>query len=208
MLKFNALIIFLILFPFKVWGICASPQINKSFLKPYENKINKWIVHDTHFYKNQDLGLSQKFESNYTTVDFYIYNLGKNKITKTDIDKELRSSISEMIYFYKKYEPDAEYSQPLLISEKFFNKTKKLINKAVFILVKKNNGNEISLVSIGFDGKCFQKIRFTKKIMSQKNIKQFFKNPTHNKEILGSLYEFTGFVSILNNELLRSGYYK
>ena len=117
-------------------GNCNTPQIDKSFLKPYETEKIKWEIHDPHFYDDKKLGLSIKFKTDDTTVDFYVYDFGKSQITKEDQDTQLRNGVSEMIYVLKKFEPSTTYSSPMLLPEKTFLDSKNLIQEAVFILKK------------------------------------------------------------------------
>ena len=204
-----SLLITLIFLPSVALGACNSPNIDKSFLKPYESENRKWEIHDTYFYSDKRLGLSIKFKTVDTTVDFYIYDLGKSKINESLVDKELRNSIYGMIKYYETYEPHSIHSSPKLIPENYFLESEKnLIKTGVYIVVKKLQSNEVAFVSMGFDGKCFQKLRFTKKITSSSNIEQYFDNPTYSTDIVVAILSFKGFVNILNKQLLNSGYYK
>ena len=188
-------------------GNCNTPQIDKSFLKPYETEKIKWEIHDPHFYDDKKLGLSIKFKTDDTTVDFYVYDFGKSQITKEDQDTQLRNGVSEMIYVLKKFEPSTTYSSPMLLPEKTFLDSKNLIQEAVFILKKGQKSNSISIISMGSDGKCFYKLRYTERIGFVQNFEQYFAKPGQNTEVQMAILSFTGFITLLNEQLMNSGYF-
>ena len=98
---------------------------------------------------------------------------------------------------------------PFLLPEKLFVESKKLVRSAVYVVQERKPENLVSIVSIGFDGNCFQKLRFTKRLLSKDiDIKTYFDNPLQNKEVLASVVEFSGVVKILNDELYRVNYFQ
>ena len=124
------------------------------------------------------------------------------------IGKSLRQSVSEMLQGLN-HQTDAPTSEPFLLPKKLFSGSKKLVRSAVYVVQERKPKNLVSIVSIGFDGNCFQKIRFTKRLLSKDiDIKTYFDNPLQNAEILASIFEFSGLVKILNEELYRINYYQ
>jgi hypothetical protein len=199
----------IILLPSIVWGGCKTPKINKSFLKPYETKNQTWKINDPYFYDDTRLGLSIKFQTSSENMDFYVYNLGKAKINEKEVEDELRSGVFNMINYYKQYEPKAIHSEPIFLSGNFFKPSvNKLVRSAVFVLVKKPKTNELSMVSMGFDGQCFLKLRYTRQIRDFPNIEEVFNNPTQDKKVLAGIFEFKGLTILLEEQLLNSGYYQ
>ena len=195
--------------PSHVWGGCKTPIINKSFLKPYETKDQKWKINDPYYYDDTRLGLSIKFQTSSENLDFYVYNLGKATISEKEVENELRSGFFDMINYYKQYEPKAIHSEPLFLSGNFFKPSvNKLVRSAVFVLVKKPQKSELSMVSMGFDGHCFLKLRYTRQIRQFPNIEEVFKNPTQDKKVLAGIFEFKGLTILLEEHLLNSGYYQ
>ena len=209
MKDFAVYLMIIILLPSNVWGGCKTPKINKSFLKPYETKNQKWKINDPYYYEDTRLGLSIKFQTSSENMDLYIYNLGKAIISEKEVEDELRSGVFNMINYYKQYEPKAIHSEPIFLSGKFFKPSvNKLVRSAVFVLVKKPKTNELSMVSMGFDGQCFLKLRYTRQIREFPNIEEVFNNPTQDKRVLAGIFEFKGLTILLEEQLLNSGYYQ
>jgi hypothetical protein len=188
-------------------GDCNTPQIDKSFLKPYETEKIKWKIHDPFSYDEKELELSIKFTTDDTTVDFYVYDFGKSQITEEDQEKQLRNGVSEMIYVLKKVEPSTTYSSPMLLTEKMFIGSENLIQKAVLILQKGQKSDSVSIVSMGSDGKCFYKLRYTERIGFVQNFEQYFEKPGQNTRVQVAILSFTGFITLLNEQLMNSGYF-
>ena len=132
---------------------------------------------------------------------------GKSQITQEDLDQQLRNSVYEMIFGIKKYEPTTSYSLPMLVSEKMISGKENLIQKAVFLIKKGQNTNSVSIVSMGFDGKCFQKLRYSKLVGSDENFEQYFDYPRHNAKVFRAIMGFVGFTIIFHEELMNSGYF-
>ena len=64
------------------------------------------------------------------------------------------------------------------------------------------------MVSMGFDGQCFLKLRYTRQIREFPNIEEVFNNPTQDKKVLAGIFEFKGLTILLEEQLLNSGYYQ
>ena len=200
-------IFFLILVPSYTLAFCKIPQINKSFIKPFETEKIKWKIHNVKLYDNKKLGLNLKFESANTKIDFYAYDLEKDQITQDSLDKQLQSSVSEIIYIIKKLEPNTRHSLPLLLSRNLFSGKENLIQKGVIIIKKTQNTNSVSIVSMGFDGKCFQKLRYTQLVDSDPNFEQYFKNPSKHARVQEAIFGFVDFITLFHKELTDSGYF-
>ena len=197
-----------VFFPSFANAKCKDLSLDSEFLAPYETETIKWKVGKTFYYKDPNLGFSIDFKSSDTRVDYYVYSLGIQSFKDEMIGKLLRQSVSEMLQVLK-YQNDAPTSEPFLLPEKLFVESKKLVRSAVYVVQERKPKNLISIVSIGFDGNCFQKIRFTKRLLSKDiDIKTYFDSPLQNKEVLASVFEFSGIVKILNDELYRLNYYQ
>ncbi len=118
-------------------------------------------------------------------------------------------NISGEVRRHRNYE-NPTIADPLLLPQSLFEGSDKyLVHNAVYVVQENEPNNIVSIVSVGFDGKCFQKLRFTKELSSKDiDIKTYFDNPTYEPEIAGALYTFAGLVRILNEELYRISYYK
>ena len=98
---------------------------------------------------------------------------------------------------FEKLDRVASLSKPMLVPKALFSKLDNLIDNAVYVVVPMLPSDELSIVSIGFYGKCFQKIRFTAKISS-----------TDYKDVTDGLMVFSHFSNTLYNQLLNMGYYE
>ena len=202
-------LVFTVMFSSTSFAECKNLSLSNDFLAPYETETEKWKVSDTFYYKDPKLGFSIKLKTNDSTVNFYIFDLGIKNFTDNMVGKLLRQSVSEMLQVLN-YKDTLPTSEPRLLPKKLFKGSEEhLIHNAVYVVQERKPENIVSIVSIGFDGSCFQKLRFTKDLSSKDiDIKTYFDNPTHNAEILASILQFSGFVKILNEELYRTGYYK
>ena len=197
-----------VFFPSLANAKCKDLSLNSEFLAPYETETIKWKVGETFYYKDPNLGFSIDFKSNDIRVDYYVYSLGIQSFEDEMIGQLLRQSVSEMLQVLN-YQNDAPTSEPFLLPEKLFAESKKLVRSAVYVVQERKPENLVSIVSIGFDGNCFQKLRFTKRLLSKDiDIKTYFDNPLQNKEVLASVFEFSGLVKILNDELYRVNYFQ
>jgi len=156
-----------------------------------------WDVKKVHYFKNPDLGFSIEFDRIAATANLYIYDLGISKIELKDLDQQLRQSISEAFYSFGKHSPDASLSEPMLVPKISFSHLDNLIDNAVYVVVSNGPITGLTIISMGFDGRCFQKIRFTAKIPS-----------TDKKDVVGGLMVFFKFVNALYIRLFDVGYYK
>ena len=196
----SALLFFIMLVPAYALGACKIPQIDKYFLKPYETETIKWKIYDFNFFDDKKLGASLKFESDKTTVDFYVYDLGKSKILQEDLDKEFGNSVYDMIFSLKKIkedEPSVSYSLPMSVSDcstcsrfkRIFSGSEILFQQATFILLKRQKKNAVSIVSMGSDGKCFYKLRYTDFVGPVHNFEQYFEIPGYNINVQGAIVQ-------------------
>jgi len=201
--------VLLLLFASGASAACKNPQLSKDFLTRYETETQKWRVSDPHYYADPKLGFSINLKTQGTTIDFYAFDLGIKNFEKGMTDQLLKQSVSEMLQVMN-YNETLPTSKPYILPKSLFNGSDKyLVHKAVYVVQERKPKNIVSIVSVGYDGKCFQKLRFTKDLMSKDiDIKNYFDNPTHDKETLGSVPMFSGLVKILNEELFRVGYYK
>ena len=188
---------------------CIAPNLDNNFLTPYETENQKWHVSAPYYYDDPDLGLGIKFKTSDITVDFYTFDFGIENFTTGMTDQLLQQSVSEMLQVLN-YPKTMPTSDPLLLPQSLFEGSDKyLVHNAVYVIQENKPSNFVSIVSVGFDGKCFQKLRFTKELNSRDiDIKSYFDNPTYEPEIAASLYMFAGFVRILNEEFYRISYYK
>lgn len=188
---------------------CKNPQLSKDFLTRYETETQKWRVSDPYYYDDPKLGFSINLKTEDTTIDFYAFDLGIKNFENGMTDQLLRQSVSEMLQVMN-YNKTLPTSKPFLLPKSLFNGSDKyLVHKAVYVVQERKPKNIVSIVSVGFDGECFQKLRFTKDLMSKDiDIKSYFDNPTHDAETKASIFMFSGLVKILNEELYRVGYYK
>lgn len=146
------------LFPFNAYAICKVPSFEK-----FANE--KWTVDQPHFYDDSDLGYSFKFNAHEATGDLYVYDLGISSDIEKDWEQQFKQAVSNIFYRYKKLEPDAKLSDPMLIPNQLFSHLK-LINIAAFIVVSKKPTYAISIVSMGLGNGCFHKFRYTQLIAS------------------------------------------
>ncbi len=188
---------------------CKKLNLNSEFLSPFESDTQKWSVGEPYYYDDPNLGFSINLKTTDTKVDFYVYNLGIENIRDGMTEQLLRQSVSEMFQVLN-YNQTFPTSPPYLLPKSFFQGSEKyLVHNAVYITQERNPLNIVSIVSIGFDGKCFQKLRYTKELISKdRDIKNYFENPSRDAETLAALLGFSGLVKILNEELYRIGYYK
>ena len=188
---------------------CIAPDLDNDLLTPYETEKQKWHIRAPYYYDDPDLGLSIKLETSDITVDFYIFDFGITNFTPGMEDQLLQQSVSDMLQFLN-YHKTLPTSDPLLLPQSLFEGSDKyLVHNAVYVVQENEPNNIVSIVSVGFDGKCFQKLRFTKELSSKDiDIKTYFDNPTYEPEIAAALYTFAGLVRILNEELYRISYYE
>ena len=83
------------------------------------------------------------------------------------------------------------------------------MHNAVLVALDTGKFAIASMVSVGFDGNYFLKIRFSKRLKQDgSDIKTYFNNPFQNNSVLSATNSFVGFAKILNEELVRIGYFK
>jgi hypothetical protein len=188
---------------------CNKLKLTSDFLTPYETEYQKWSVSEPYYYDDPKLGFSINLKTSGTTINFYAFDLGIEDYKNEMIDKLLRQSVSEMLQVMN-YTKTLPTSDPRLLPENLFKGSEKyLVHNAVYVVQERKPRNIVSIVSVGFDGKCFQKLRFTKDLISKDiDIKNYFDNPTQDAETMAAIFLFSGLVKILNEELYRVSYYK
>lgn len=188
---------------------CTKLNLSSEFLAPFNTETQKWHVDEPHYYDDPNLGFSIKLQTSDTTVDLYVFDFGINNFSDDMTNQLLRQSVSEMLQAMNYYET-LPTSAPRLLNKSLFQGSEKyLVHNAAFVVQERKPKNILSIVSIGFDGDCFQKLRFTKELISKDiDIKNYFENPSQEVETLTSILGFVGLVKILNEELFKIGYYK
>jgi hypothetical protein len=192
-------------------GVCKSPSIDNSFLNSYKSENTVWKIHDTYFFDDTKYGLSINFETRDITVDLFIYDLGITKIDEQMVEEELRRSVQQMLDYLAKQDPNVVNSRPRLLTKEYFSeKEKNLVKNAVFVFSTSEKYRDlgfVSIVSMGFDGKCFQKIRFTHGFPLGATPEDSFEKLLEHEDVEFAIVAFIWFVIGLNKELLDSGYY-
>lgn len=202
------LILLVLLLPTVASASCTSLSLTKSFLTPLETDTTKWSVAKTQFYNDPDLGFGIKFSTSDTTINLFIYDSGFENIDAKTVDEEFGQSVSSMMHVFIRAE-NSSVSEPFLVPEELVaGFGENLIRHAVFVAANRTSKNMVSIVSMGFDGKCFQKIRFTKKLPDEINIEDYLENPSQSPDVRGAIFDFANFARLLNSELYRIGYYK
>ena len=188
---------------------CGSLELTKEFLIPYETDTQKWSVSEPYFFDDPKLGFSINLQTVDVTIDYYAFDLGITDIRIEMVDQVLRQGVSEMLQ-YTNMEGPLPTSDPLLLPKELFKGSNKyLVHDAVFIVQKREPRNLVSVVSLGFDGRCFQKLRFTKELPpNSSDITTYFDIPWGNADVQAAIYTFGGIVRLLNEEFYRVGYYK
>ena len=188
---------------------CGSLELTKEFLIPYETDTQKWTVSEPYVFDDPNLGFSIALQTGDLTVNYYAFDLGITDIQIEMVDEVLRQGVSEMLYIMN-MEGSLPTSDPRLLPKKLFEGSNKyLVHDAVFIVQKREPRELVSVVSLGFDGRCFQKLRFTKELpQSTSDITTYFDNPWANADVQVAIYTFGGIVRLLNDEFYRVGHYK
>lgn len=203
-----AVLLSTLFFSTPVDATCVKPNISKDFLDRAGAKDHKWFVSDAFFYKDPELGFSFDILSPDTSITFYIYDLGIAEDKDKNVDAVFSESVQDML---KRFALDkAQTSSPFIIpTEAFGDANNFLVHNAVLVALETDKSAVASMISVGFDGNCFLKIRFTKNLKQDgSDIKTYFNNPFQNSSVLSAANSFVGFANILNEELVRIGYYK
>ena len=207
MVRFMAWLIFSIALSARVLADCPTPRLSEMFLNNFAVGGKGWTLHAPHYYEDERLGVSIKIESSHTTIDYFVYDLGLAEITNRDVQNQFENSIREMYQFYSTFEKSAVLSDPFLINP-YEPSWKKLVDRGAFIIASKPEVNELSVVSLGFDGRCFQKLRYTKNLYGTgKEILHYFDNPVSHPETLNVLMSYRVAVKVLFKTLQRQQYF-
>ena len=161
-----------------------------------------WRVEKPIFYDDEKLGFSFGFNSANAKATLYFYDLGLQSIGEDYWKEQLRRSVLDIFNFSKKMEPETKLSDPKLISKKTFSHVKHLIKGAAFIVVSKGSKSVITIVSLGSDNNCFQKIRFTQTISSTDGSK------IDESKIIDGLLAFSHISNRIYFHLVQSKYYE
>lgn len=189
---------------------CGSLELTKEFLIPYETDTQKWNVgNDPYFYGDPETGFRITLESKNIKIDFFARDAGVNVIPSDLWDQAVLENVYAMIQMMNRDEPMPMSDPRILPKELFDGSNKYLVHDAIFIVQKREPRNLVSVVSLGFDGRCYQKLRFTKELpQSTSDIATYFDNPFAYADVQVAIYTFGGIVRLLNDELYRVGHYR
>ena len=168
---------------------CLAPIISES--------MGEWRSQQTYYYDASDLGLSIEFNKDEAKSTFFVYNLGISPIAEAHVDQQLSQAVSHILRFNRN-DKDATVNSPILLPKDKvgLGHMNKLVKDAVYITSQDGSGSKLEIVTLGSNGNCFLKVRFTTPI-----------NSLGKKDFFSSIMNFSEFMNKLNNAFLNSKYY-
>lgn len=121
-----------------------------------------WIFSGRHIYEDSAMGQQVKYTSESGGVaDIYAYDMGLDRIEPDMVGALMAQTLKEIVNFARQYDPSMVPGQPRQLPQEYFPAVPGFATDHAFILSQSETAVKISILTMGSDGNCFYKVRYT-----------------------------------------------